>query len=67
MNIGDRLNKELRTIVDFPKPGIMFKDITPVLENPSLCRDLVEVLRDSASDLNIDAVVGIESRGFLFG
>ncbi|MBT6514694.1 MAG: adenine phosphoribosyltransferase [Crocinitomicaceae bacterium] len=67
MNIGDRLNKELRTIVDFPKPGIMFKDITPVLENPSLCRDLVEVLRDSASVLNIDAVVGIESRGFLFG
>ena len=67
MNIGDRLNKELRTIADFPKPGIMFKDITPVLENPALCRDLLEALCDSASKLNIDAVVGIESRGFLFG
>lgn len=67
MNIGDRLDKELRTIADFPKPGIMFKDITPVLAKPGLCKDLVEELRQKATELKVDAVVGVESRGFLFG
>ena len=67
MNIGERLDNQLRTIPDFPKPGITFKDITPVLENPTLCRDLVQEIKNSFSDLNVDAIAGVESRGFLFG
>ena len=67
MNIGERLADQLRTIPDFPKPGIMFKDITPVLENPSLCKDLVDEMRARVSGLNVDAIAGVESRGFLFG
>ena len=47
MNIGERLDNQLRTIPDFPKPGITFKDITPVLENPTLCRDLVQEIKNS--------------------
>jgi len=67
MSIGERLDNELRTIADFPKPGIMFKDITPVLENPGLCKDLVVEMQSRVSDLKIDAIAGVESRGFLFG
>jgi adenine phosphoribosyltransferase len=67
MTIEQRLDQTLRTIPDFPKPGIMFKDITPVLEDPILCQDLVDDFISKLSSIKIDAVVGVESRGFLFG
>ena len=67
MTIEDRLDETLRTIPDFPKPGIMFKDITPVLEDPELCKDLVGNFVERLNELDIEAVVGVESRGFLFG
>ncbi|MFT7612186.1 MAG: adenine phosphoribosyltransferase [Parvicellaceae bacterium] len=67
MTIEQRLDQTLRTIPDFPKPGIMFKDITPVLEDPILCQDLVDDFISKLSSIKVDAVVGVESRGFLFG
>jgi adenine phosphoribosyltransferase len=67
MTIEQRLDQTLRTIPDFPKPGIMFKDITPVLEDPILCQDLVDDFISKLSSIKIDALVGVESRGFLFG
>ncbi len=67
MSLEDRLDSTLRTIVDFPKPGIMFKDITPVLENPQLCKDIVNDFIARFEGVKIDAIVGVESRGFLFG
>ncbi len=62
-----RLRTAIRDIPDFPKPGILFRDITPVLEDPELCKDVVEAFRSSLSGQRIDAIAGIESRGFLFG
>ena len=57
----------IRDIPDFPKPGIIFKDITPLLKNPQAFREAVELLAESVEGLGITDVVGIEARGFIFG
>ena len=57
----------IRDVPDFPKPGILFKDITPLLANPSALALAVEVLCNPFRGRNIQAVVGAESRGFIFG
>ena len=54
-------------VPDFPKPGIMFKDIAPVLENAAALQETVDLLVKDARDLGAEAIVGIESRGFVFG
>ena len=56
----------IRTIPDFPKPGIMFRDITPLLASGSGFRHAVTLLADRYAD-KVDKVVGIEARGFIFG
>lgn len=55
----------IRDVPDFPKPGILFKDITPVLNNAPLCGQIYDWMAAQFSD--IDVVVGMESRGFIFG
>lgn len=65
--IDKRLLQTVRTIPDFPKPGIQFKDITPIFQDPGLTRDLVETIAGAFRNDAISAVVGIESRGFLAG
>jgi len=67
MSISERVDKAIRTIPDFPKKGIMFKDITPILENANLSSDIVDELVNHCKGLTVDAVAGVESRGFLFG
>ena len=67
MTIEQRINSTIRDIPDFPKPGILFKDITPVLEDAVLSRDIVEHFVEKLKPLKLDAIVGVESRGFLFG
>ena len=62
-----KLREVIRDIPDFPKPGILFKDITPILENPVLCREIIDVFLAGIADQKIDAILGIESRGFIFG
>lgn len=57
----------IRTIPDFPKEGIQFKDITPLLQNPVLLERVVNYFAELYADKNITAIVGVESRGFLFG
>ena len=57
----------IRDIPDFPKKGIIFKDITPVLSDIKALRMSIEVMTKPFMDQNIDVVVGIESRGFIFG
>ena len=52
---------------DFPKPGILFKDITPILLDPILLKDMITEMAYQFKDVKIDAVAGIESRGYLFG
>ena len=54
-------------VADFPKPGIVFKDITPVLANPAAFRSVIELMAERSRDLKADAVLAIESRGFIFG
>ena len=61
------LRSFIRDIPDFPKPGIVFKDITPLLANPSALALAVEVLCNPFRGRNIQAVIGAESRGFIFG
>ena len=57
----------VRDIPDFPKPGIVFKDITPVLASPEGLDAAINGLADLARDLRVDVVIGAEARGFLLG
>ncbi|GJM21059.1 MAG: adenine phosphoribosyltransferase [Planctomycetota bacterium] len=61
------IEQHIRDIPDFPKPGIMFKDITPLLGNHTAFQRSIEELGKLTADVKCDAVIGIESRGFLFG
>lgn len=65
--IDDKLRSTVRDILDFPKPGIVFKDITPILQDPSLCREVVDAFIEQLRGVELDVVVGVESRGFFFG
>lgn len=65
--LEQKIRSVIRDVPDFPKPGILFKDITPILHQPSLCNEIVDEFAKKLSGQKIDAVVGIESRGFLFG
>ncbi len=66
MNLVDEIKNTIRDVADFPKPGIMFKDITPILENQKLCSAIVDGFISELKH-KPDAIAGIESRGFLFG
>ncbi len=57
----------IRDIPDFPKPGIIFKDITPLLGNPEAFSFVIEALAERYKDAGIQKIVGVESRGFIFG
>ena len=57
----------IRDVPDFPKPGIIFKDITPLLADPGAMTQTVKQLAEPFADAGIDVVTGIESRGFIFG
>lgn len=65
--ISTELKNAIRDIPDFPKPGVIFKDITPILKDPKLCSEIVEAFVRQMETDKIDAIAGIESRGFLFG
>lgn len=61
------LRKVIRDVPDFPKPGILFKDITPVLEDPAAFRAAIDGLRALLAQVPCDRLAAIESRGFVFG
>lgn len=61
------LKENIRNIADFPKEGIQFKDITPLLNNPDTLELTSQVLARPFRNSNVDYIVGLESRGFLFG
>ena len=65
--LESRVRQAIRDVPDFPKPGILFKDITPILMDHQLCVDVAEHMVQQVEGWNVDAVVGIESLGFLFG
>ncbi|HJW95502.1 MAG TPA: adenine phosphoribosyltransferase [Thermoanaerobaculia bacterium] len=63
----DQLRNLIRDVPDFPKPGIMFKDITPLLRDPQGLDASVELLAEPFKNQDVTRVAGIESRGFIFG
>jgi adenine phosphoribosyltransferase len=67
MSIQERILRSIADVTDFPRPGIVYKDITPIFQDPHLCKDILESYLQHYNYQNIDAVLGMESRGFLFG
>ena len=63
----DTLKKNLREIPDFPKPGILFYDVTTLFKNPECLQSIIDELYEMYKDKGITKVVGIESRGFILG
>src|SRR5438309_4266751 len=63
----DELRAAIRDIADFPKPGIVFKDITPILGSGKLFRLAIEAFLEHCRGKQVDKIVGIDARGFLFG
>lgn len=64
---GAELRRFIRDVPDFPKAGILFRDITPLLADPGALRRAVDALAEPFRDERIEQVMGIESRGFIFG
>ncbi|MDB4297395.1 adenine phosphoribosyltransferase [Flavobacteriaceae bacterium] len=67
LELIDKVKSVIRDVPDFPKPGILFKDITPLFLQPTLVKDVVDAMALQFQNKTIDAVAGIESRGYLFG
>ncbi|SKA86393.1 adenine phosphoribosyltransferase [Prosthecobacter debontii] len=63
----ERLRSTIRDVPDFPQPGILFKDITPVLADPELLNEAIEGMTEAFAGQKVDKVVGIDARGFIFG
>ena len=62
----ERIKKSIRNVPDFPKLGIQYKDITPLLQDPELFGNVIGIFYDRYKSEKIDVIVGIESRGFIF-
>jgi len=63
----EEIKSKIRTVPDFPKPGILFRDITPLLKDPQGLRDVMKYFSIRYKGRKIDKIVGIESRGFILG
>ena len=63
----DRVKSLIRDVPDFPRPGVLFRDITPLLQNPDAYRYVIDELTGLIGALAPDAIVGVEARGLLFG
>lgn len=67
-DIGDLIDSLTRVIPDWPEPGVLFRDITPLLGDPAGFAQVVDALASAAADLGgVDVVAGVEARGFVFG
>jgi adenine phosphoribosyltransferase len=67
MNIEDKIKNVIRDVPNFPKEGIVFKDITPIMMDAQLSNEILDHLVELYKNESIDVIAGIESRGFLFG
>lgn len=65
--LEEHLKSIIRDVHDFPQPGIVFKDITPILKDQQLCNEIIDAFVDRLHGVEMDAIGGVESRGFLFG
>ena len=67
LTLAKLAKSSIRDIPDFPKAGIVFKDITPILKDPALCDKVLDAFVGKLKGTRIDVIAGVESRGFLFG
>lgn len=67
MDLKEKVKEAIRDVKDFPKEGILFKDITPILEDPELTAEVTKGLLEPFRKEQLDAIIGIESRGFFWG
>jgi adenine phosphoribosyltransferase len=66
MTLDEKIKLAMVDVHDFPKPGIVYKDITPIFQDPALSLDILEQLEYTYRNAGVEAIVGLESRGFLF-
>ncbi len=62
-----KIEDTIVTVPDFPIKGILFRDITPLFQKPELVNEIIDIFYEKIKDLDIDVIIGPESRGFLFG
>ncbi|MGH8106832.1 MAG: adenine phosphoribosyltransferase, partial [Arenimonas sp.] len=67
INLQNTLLSTIRTVPDWPKPGVHFRDITPVFQSPKMMAEVIAHLVERYRGQKLDAVAGIEARGFVFG
>ena len=67
VDLENKVKLAIRDVVDFPRKGIVFKDITTLLADPCLNLKVLEAFQENAKDIDPDVIVGIDSRGFLYG
>jgi adenine phosphoribosyltransferase len=67
MDDTERLKGAIRSIPDFPKPGILFRDITPVLEDAALFHSSIDLLAQACEGIDCSKIAGLDARGFIFG
>ena len=65
--LSERLKKSIKDYPDFPKKGIIFKDISPIISNIGLFSDLIEKISKYSFFKDADAIIAIDARGFIFG
>jgi len=61
------LKQQVRTVVDWPEPGVRFRDVTPLFENPECFKTIVEAFSKHYAELGIDRIAGVDARGFVIG
>lgn len=66
-SLAERLKSNIEEVVDFPKPGVRYRDITPILQDPALFQEVVDTLAEHYTGTGVEVVCGIESRGIIFG
>ena len=67
VNVIADVKDKIRAVNDFPKPGIVFRDITTALKDPATLKEMIDYLCDEFKDTKIDYIAALESRGFIFG
>lgn len=67
MELAEKIRSTIRDIADYPRPGIVFKDITPLLGDPGLFREVSDALVALYKPMKLDAIAAVEARGFIFG
>jgi len=67
MKLTEKINQTLIDVPDFPKPGILFKDITPIFKDPILSKEIVQASASQLKEMGVEVIVGLESRGFPLG